>query len=154
MSAKATNLLQSAIECGRLTLWRVHNGSEVQLTPERLLTNDIKYGVYKPYERPEPDMYGARLWVKADNWIAFLTRLKGPAARNAGRPNQRDEAIALHLERLAAGQACAGKGQEAKAIRALLAEKHNGEEDWSYSIDSIQRAIREHVSSNKNQQKD
>lgn len=55
-----------------LTLWRTHCGKEVQITAERLIPQDIQYGIYKSIERPEPDMQGARLWVKDTDWELFL----------------------------------------------------------------------------------
>ena len=59
MSDKATSVLRTAILSGRLPVWRVHNAQEVLLTPLLLDNDNIKYGIFKSYHRPEPDMQGA-----------------------------------------------------------------------------------------------
>jgi hypothetical protein len=87
--------------------------------------------------------HGAHLWVKAADWKAYFAQIVGPIIRSAGRPNKRDEAITLHNERLAQGFALQGKAAEARAIQAILTNRHKGESNWQYSSVSIQKALRE-----------
>lgn len=98
--AKAIHILQGAIGTGELRLWRVHDGRDVQIVPLRLLHNDIRYGIFKTFDRPEPDMQGAWLWVKEEDWEVFLARLQQPAdghaierAPQSGRPRKMEAVI-------------------------------------------------------------
>lgn len=65
------------------------------------------------------------------------------APRMTGRPNRRNEAIALHKRRLAANIALSNNSAEARAIHDELAALHNGDADWRYDPGSIERALRE-----------
>ena len=74
MADKANDALRVAFHHGELPLWRVHDAREVPVAPDVLDRNNVKYGIFKTYERPEPDMQGARLWVKRPDWEVFLAR--------------------------------------------------------------------------------
>jgi hypothetical protein len=154
----AEETIKRALQCGELPVYFITKNQ----MPARLHRrefgrsnwasgNTIKGGHYynangsnsigSPY-------HGAILWVKNADWTDFLASLQGPVVRTSGRPNQRNEAIALHLERVKAGKAIiSSKAAEANAIHAILADRHSSEPDWKYSVESIQRAIRKHVSS-------
>jgi hypothetical protein len=72
MSDKAVRRLRAAIIEGELPIWRIHDAREVMVTPQRLDPGNIQYGVFKTFERPEPDMQGALLWVKITDWEKYL----------------------------------------------------------------------------------
>lgn len=69
---KATELLRDAIAEGKLHLWCIHYGNEIALAPNRLDDGNIRNGIFKTYEFPEPDLQGAALWVKRSLWRSFL----------------------------------------------------------------------------------
>lgn len=71
-----------------------------------------------------------------------VATLPGPA--KAGRPNKRNEAIALFEQRQRDGKAHANNGEEAREIARILGGRHASEEGWSYKKESIARALREH----------
>lgn len=72
MLHKAIVLLRNAIAAGELTVWRIYEARAVALAPLRLDEGNIRYGIFKTYEHPEPDMQGAKLWVKKADWAAFI----------------------------------------------------------------------------------
>ena len=72
MLHKAIVLLRNAIAAGDLTIWRIHEAREVAVAPMRLDEGNIQYGIFKTNEYPEPDMEGAKLWVKKADWEAFI----------------------------------------------------------------------------------
>lgn len=71
MAHKAIAILRNAIAAGDLTIWRIHKAREVALAPLWLEEGNIRYGIFKTYEHPEPDMQGAKLWVKKADWELF-----------------------------------------------------------------------------------
>jgi hypothetical protein len=73
MSDKATDHIRSAISLGRLPVWRIHNVKEVSLTPLLLDHGNIIYGIYKSYQNPAPEMQGAHLWIKNDDWLKYVS---------------------------------------------------------------------------------
>lgn len=110
---KAIALLHNAIADAQLRVWRIHDAREVALAPLRLDEGNIRYGIFKTNERPEPDMQGAKLWVKKADWGAFLAslaefldtkigdnKIEKPARRRPGpKPNPHwVEAIRLTID--------------------------------------------------------
>jgi hypothetical protein len=69
-----------------------------------------------------------------------------PACSNKpGRPNQSDEGVALHLERLAQHVALSNLTAESRIIKAELERRHAADEaGWSIEAESIAKAIRSH----------
>jgi hypothetical protein len=149
VSDKATSVLRTAVLSGRLPVWRVHNAQEVLLTPLLLDNNNIKYGIFKSYHRPEPDMQGAYLWVKDRDWRKFLASVTPQKDGIAGRPNLTDEAVQLHESRCSTGQAISPLSKEAKAIHSILAELHKDDPNWRLKSDSIAKALRNHAKCQK-----
>lgn len=143
MSDKSTSNLRHAINSGRLPIWRIHNAQEVSLTPILLDNGNINYGIYKAFQHPEPDMQGAYLWVKENDWQIFLAAVTPQRPRHAGRPNKRNEALQLHESRVHHGNADPITAGEARAIHAMLAERHKGDPNWSYAVESIAKALRD-----------
>lgn len=76
MGDKAANFLQFLIADGALQLWRIHEAREVAVTPVKLDSGNVKNGIYKSFERPEPDMQGAFLWVKRTDWALILSAIE------------------------------------------------------------------------------
>ena len=99
MLHKAIVFLRNAIAAGDLPVWRIHETREVPLAPMTLDDDNIRYGIFTTFERPEPDMQGATLWVKKADWEHFLgsvaafsdtkigdNKIEKPARRRPGPP--------------------------------------------------------------------
>lgn len=69
---KATNTLRNAIAKGQFRVWRVHDAKELPVTAMLLDHDNVRYGIFKSFERPEPDMQGATLWVKLPEWEHWI----------------------------------------------------------------------------------
>lgn len=101
----AGNLLRRAISDGALAVWRIHEAAEVMLAPINLDFDNVRYGIYKAHRDPEPDMQGARLWVKREHWSAFLSKIalddqsSESSDAQTGRPRIVEE-VAAKLEGL------------------------------------------------------
>ena len=90
MDDKATDTLREAIAQGCLPIWQIHDARETLMARAILDPNNVKYGIFKTYERPEPDMQGAKLWVKLPDWESFLARTAIPDSfRPPLSPNRR-----------------------------------------------------------------
>ena len=68
----ATLAILEAIERGALTVWYVEHSQPTPLAPVALESGNVRYGVFKTHQHPEPEMQGAKLWVKAHDWRQFL----------------------------------------------------------------------------------
>lgn len=89
MADKATHTLRENIAYGDLPIWRMHNAREVIVAPAVLERDNVRYGIFKSNERPEPDMQGANLWVKFSDWKSFLARAVLPdPAKPRHPPNE------------------------------------------------------------------
>lgn len=84
---KAEHVLRSAIAGGDLQIWRIHNAREVPFSPIDLLESNIRFGIFKSFERPQLDMQGAKIWVKRADWETFLEKLEHPAGRTTNMDN-------------------------------------------------------------------
>ena len=69
----AVSAIQSAIAGGDLTVWFLEHSLPIQLAPATLENGNVRYGIFKTHQHPEPEMQGAKLWVKAGDWRQFLT---------------------------------------------------------------------------------
>lgn len=71
---RVTDTLRKAIVYGDLPIWRVNDAREVLVARTLLEPGNVRHGIFKSHERPEPDMQGAKLWVKLLDWERFLAR--------------------------------------------------------------------------------
>ena len=119
MADKAVSLIRQAISDGQLRMWRIHDAREVQFAPIVLDRENVKSGIFKSLERPEPEAQGACLWVKASNWDRFVHSFM-PAEAVTSSVNDTlpsDEAIVGKMHELIAGGM--RRDDAAKHIREL-----------------------------------
>ena len=119
MADKAVSLIRQSISDGQLRIWRIHDAREVQFAPIVLDRNNIKYGIFKSFERPEPDAQGACLWVKESDWNRLTHLLLSAEAVTAAANDMlpSDEAIVAKMHELIAGGM--RRDEAAKHIRTL-----------------------------------
>lgn len=79
-------------------------------------------------------------------WLlpASATTANAATAPLTGRPNQRDEAIAIHVERCASKIALTNHSAEAREIHRILAKRHQANKEWKFAVPSIMRALSDH----------
>lgn len=119
MADKAVSFIRQAIADGQLRIWRIHEAREVQFAPILLDRENIRCGIFKSFERPEPDAQGACLWVKASDWNRLLHSFM-PVEAVTSSVNDilpSDEAIVGKMHELIAGGM--RRDEAAKHIREL-----------------------------------
>jgi hypothetical protein len=145
------------LRAGRLALWAMFDNVPAQMDHHWSHLIDryaLTVGCINPSNEPPSSLKDATLWILLADWQTFksqllssrdvvLTNDSAPHVKKAGRPNQRDEALAVYDERLRLKLTLPSKAAEANFIRGELARRHASDAvPWSYEAKSIQRAIR------------
>lgn len=152
-NAVAQDTLTMAIRFGDLQLWvrpigegdtPVANSAILELTHDTIAT-----GVYIPMN-DDGWLRGRPLFIKKADWATFITdlpRREGPDSEKpatAGRPNKRNEAIAVYNRRFEQGERLPSAKAEAKAVWEILAKSHDNDPSWRYKLASVEKALSDH----------